>query len=135
MLQAYSVNIAVDADSFVPLQNVSIKKGCSEALSGVSAINLNRCGVYRVTVDASAEPGTAGLISLDLYRDGVAMPQAQSSVTGATDAVSTLGFETYVQVQTNNSCRCCDRATTIQLYNSGVDVTFLNVNVTVDKIC
>lgn len=135
MLQAYSTNLAVDADSFVPLQNVPLKKGCSETMSGVSAINLNKCGVYKVTVDASAEPGTAGLISLDLYRDGVAMPQAQTSATGTADATSALGFVTYVQVSTNNSCRCCDHPVTIQVYNSGVDVTFLNVNVTVDKIC
>ena len=135
MLQVYSINTPVDADSFVPLQNVALKKGCSATMSGSSTVDLNKCGVYKITVDASAEPTTAGLISLDLYRDGVALPQAQSSATGAVDATSALGFETYVQVPTNNSCRCCDSPTTVQLYLSGVDVTFLNVNVTVDKIC
>ena len=135
MLQVYSTNITVDADSFVPLQNVTLKKGCSATMSGVSTIDLNKCGVYKITVDASAEPGTAGLMSLDLFRDGVAMPQAQTSATGTTDATSAMGFETYVQVTSNNSCRCCDSPTTIQVYNSGVDVTFLNLNVTVDKVC
>lgn len=135
MIQAYSINTPVDEDSFVPLQNVTTLKGCSSTMSGTSTINLNKSGVYKVTVDASATPTTPGLMSIDLYKDGVALPQAQSSTTGTADATSTLGFTTYVTVSNNNSCRCCDSPTTIQVYNSGVDVAFLNLNVTVDKVC
>ena len=135
MLQVYSTNIAVDETSFVPLQNVKTQKGCSATMSGTSTINLNKCGVYRITVDASATPVTPGLMSIDLYRDGVAMPEAQSSVTGTADTTSPMSFETFVQVSSNNTCRCCDRPVTIQVFNSGVDATFMNLNVTVDKMC
>ena len=135
MIQVYSTNIAVDEDSFIPLQNVKTQKGCSASMSGVSTINLNKCGVYKITVDGSATPTTAGLMSIDLYKNGVALPEAQSSVTGTADAVSTMGFTTYVQVSSSNSCKCFDSPVSIQIFNSGVDATFLNVNVTVDKVC
>ena len=51
MLQAYSLNVEVAADGIIPFNNVAIDKGCAESLSGVGTVELNKCGVYRITVD------------------------------------------------------------------------------------
>ena len=76
-----------------------------------------------VSVDASAEAST----TLQLYKDGVAQPQAQS--TGLTPSFTTL-----VQVDKNNSCCACSSPTTIQIHNSTA-TTLTNANITVTKIC
>jgi hypothetical protein len=80
-------------------------------------------GVYMVHVDGVASAST----TLQLYKDGVAQPQAQSTGT-------TLGFETLVQVPRNNSSCCCSSATTIQVMND-VAGTLENVNIVVTKVC
>ena len=122
MLEVYSVNLAVTEDEAVPFQNVSVKKGCTAELSGTSTIKLNKCGVYMVAVDASAEATT----TLQLYKDGVAQPQAQS--TGGSPA-----FVTLVQVSDSNSCCPCSEPVSLQVLNSTA-TTLTNVNCTVTKI-
>lgn len=123
MLQVYTMNKEMLANSIVPFDNVSLDKTCNEELVGAGTINLNRCGVYEVHVDGVASAST----TLQLTRNGVAMPEAQSTGT-------TLGFTTFVQVPGNN-CQCnpCSSPVTIQVLNSEA-VTPQNVNVTVKKV-
>lgn len=123
MLEAYSLNVAVEVDSYVPFNSTSIIKGCTATKPSADTINLNKCGVYMVSVDASAEAST----TLQLYKDGVAQPQAQS--TGLTPS-----FVTLVQVDKNNSCCACSSPTTIQIQNSTA-TTLTDANITVTKIC
>ena len=123
MLEAYSLNVAVEADYYVPFNSTSIIKGCTATKPSADTIDLNKCGVYMVSVDASAEAST----TLQLYKDGVAQPQAQS--TGLTPSFTTL-----VQVDKNNSCCACSSPTTIQIHNSTA-TTLTNANITVTKIC
>ena len=125
MLEAYSLNITVPADSAIPFNNVTLEKGCTSILNGVSTIELNKCGVYMVECDTSATATTA----IQLFKNGVAVPQAQS-----TD--SSPAFTTLVQVPTNNSECCCASPTNIQIKNVGTaSATFTNANVVVTKIC
>ena len=122
MFQAYSLNQAVSADGIVPFNNVVIDKGCAENLSGVGTIELNKCGVYKVTVDGVAAEST----TLQLLREGVALPQAQTTGT-------TLAFTTFIQVPKNNcNCNICSSPVTLQVKNSTA-TTLNNVNITVDK--
>lgn len=122
MLQAYSLNVDVAADGNVPFNNVVVDKGCAEKLSGSGSIELNTCGAYKVHVDGVSSAST----TIQLIKDGVALPQAQSTGT-------TLGFETYVQVDRNN-CRCsCSSPVVIQLRNTTA-ATFANVNIVVEKV-
>lgn len=123
MFQAYSLNAEVGADAIIPFTNVCVNKGCAENLSGSGSIELNKCGVYAVHVDGAAAAST----TIQLIKDGVALPQAQSTGT-------TLGFETYVQVDRNNcGCNCCTSPVVIQVKNVTA-TTFPNVNITVNKI-
>lgn len=125
MLEAYSLNVAVPAASSVPFNNVTLKKGCTATLNGVSTIELNNCGVYMVSFDASS----ATSVSLQMFKDGVAQPQAQT--TGTSPSILTL-----VQVPRNNSCCACAEPTTIQVRNIGTaTATLTDCDICVTKVC
>ena len=123
MLEVYSLNVDAGADSAIPLNNVTIQKGCTAVLSSPSTIQLNKCGVYMVSCDASA----ATSVTVQLYKDGVAQPQAQG--TGATPAFTTL-----VQVPTNNCDCACASPTLLQIFNTGDGTVYTNINVCVTKV-
>ena len=123
MLEAYSLNVDVAANTAIPFKNVTLDKGCSAKLSGDSTIQLNECGVYEVSVDVSSEAA----VTIQLFKNGVAQPQAQS--TGASAA-----FKTLVQVPHNNNCCPCSSPTIIQVLNTGTaQATLTNANITVLK--
>jgi hypothetical protein len=117
------------------LNNIAIDKGCGVSING-STITFNKCGVYKVVVSASALATVSGLISFQLFKNGVAQVQAIASNT-ASDATSShnMSFTTFVQVPVNN-CRCdsCTSPTTVNIVNTGVGATYGNVDVVVDKI-
>lgn len=123
MLEAYSTNILVTADTAVPFNNVSIEKGCTAKLASPTTIELNKCGVYMVSVDGSASTST----TVQLQKDNVLQPQAQS--TGVTPS-----FITLVQVPTNNSCCACSSPVTLSVLNTTA-TTFTNINIVVTKVC
>lgn len=121
MLQAYSIGKELSANSIVPFDNVKINKGCCVAING-STINLNKCGIYEVSVNGVSSAST----TLQLVVDGVPLPEAQTTGT-------TLGFNTLVQVDRNNSkCDPCSSPVIIQVSNSDA-VTLQNVNIVVLK--
>ena len=123
MFQAYSVNVDVGANSIIPFNNVALDKGCAEKLTGVGTIELNKAGVYKVHFDGTASAST----TIQLIKNGVALPQAQSTGT-------TLGFETFVQVPSGNSCCNCRTApVTLQVHNLTA-ATLPNVNIVVEKL-
>ena len=123
MLEAYSTGITVAANSVVPFNSVSIEKGCTAKLASPTSIELNKCGVYMVAVDAVASAST----TLQLTKDGTPQPQAQSTGTACS-------FVTLVQVPTNNSNCACASPVTLRLLNSTA-VTLTNCNIVVTKIC
>lgn len=125
MLEAYSLNVTVPADSAIPFNNVTIQKGCTAILSASATIQLNKCGVYMVSVDASSATDA----TIQLFKDGVAQPQAQSIGTSPS-------FVTLVQVDQNNSNCCCSSPTLVQVRNAGTaSATFTNANIAVTKVC
>ena len=125
MLEAYSLNATVAANTAIPFDNVTIEKGCTAKLTSPSTISLNKRGVYMVSVDASS----ATTPTIHLYKDGVAQAQAQG--TGGTPA-----FTTFVQVTHDNCGCCCSSPTVLQVLNAGdAEATFTNVNICVSKLC
>ena len=104
----------------IPTVNVTFLNKLAEVTLG--QIKLNKCGVYMVECDASAEATT----TIQLYKDGVAVPQAQS--TGGTPA-----FVTLVQVLENNCCCPCASPVSLQIMNETA-ATFTDVNVCVTKL-
>lgn len=136
MLEAYSKNQTILATTgVIPFNSVTLKKGCTAELNGVSSIQLNKCGVYEVIFNATALATTAGDITVQMTKNGVAQPQATRTITGATVATSVnVPIATLVQVTDNNSCRCCDTPTILQFINTGVAWTG-DIDIVVTKIC
>jgi len=99
MLQVYSSNLAVDANAVFPFNNVVMDKGCGETLSAPATIQLNKQGVYLIEMDGFATPDAATEVSVQLYVNGVAQPQAVTTfVPAAVTDTRTFGFKTFVRV-------------------------------------
>lgn len=134
MIQAYSSNLTIDANSFFPLNNAIIDKGNNEQLSGPSTIQLNKRGVYLIEVDGYLTGSAAGTGGVQLYVNNVAQPQAISEFTAASSTVSTFGFKTLLQVSENNCpCNCIASPTNLQFMNT-LAGTEAHINVIVTKI-
>ena len=136
MLQAYSSNITIATDSAIPFNNAIIDKGCAEKLTAPATIELDKRGVYLVKCDGFGTGSAAGTETIQLYVNGVAMPQAQSQFTTAADSVANFNFSTLVQVSENNcSCNCYTSPTVLQVRASGTDLTAGDANIIVTKLC
>ena len=136
MLQVYSDNLAVAANTVYPFNNVVMDKGCAEQLSAPATIQLNKQGVYLVEMDGYATPDAATAVSVQLMVNGVAQPQAITSFTPAsiTDT-RTFGFKTFVRVLENNcQCNCLTAPTTLQFMNGETAVSDAHINVVITKI-
>ena len=123
MLEIYGLNVTAVADTPLEFNNTSVKKGCTAELESPSTIQLNKCGVYMVEFDGSA----AASNTVQMYKDGVAQPQAQSTGTNPS-------FTTLVQVDRNNSDCCCSSPVTLKFIPTEAG-TFTDINVCVTKIC
>lgn len=136
MLEAYSTNQTILTDGIIPFNSVSLVKGKTALLNGVSTIELNNCGVYEIVLDVGALPSAEGTVTINMTKNGVVQPQ---SVLSIPTAVTTSGIHgtitTLIQVARNNSNCCCSSPTTIQFVNSGVGLTTVQANVVVTKIC
>lgn len=136
MLQIYSSNVDVAANTPYPFEYTVIDKGPAENLSGASTIQLNQRGVYLVEVDGYATATAATPVETQLYVNGVAQPQAFSSFTGAIDGIGNFGFKTFVKVFQNNCNNCClSGPTNLQVMNGTTAVEDAHINVVVTKIC
>ena len=133
MLQVYSVNQTFTDGAAVPLNNTGIAKGCTAVLGAPATIELNRMGIYMVSVNASLTGTAAGEGQLQLTKNGVALPMAQASETLDTTPAA-LSFMTLVQVSQNNTLCCCSSPVSLQVIYTGDDATG-DINVCVTKIC
>lgn len=66
-------------------------------VAGAAAVNLLR-GLYLVTLNADVTPTAAGDIGLRLVRNGVAVPGAEATVTGAAGDTYNISFATLIRV-------------------------------------
>lgn len=134
MLEVYSKNVTVASNSSVPLNNIAVSKGCSAITKGTSTIQFNKCGVYKIDVSAVGIAQDGGNISLQLYRNGLAQPEAVTELTAAdTTSAHTLNFSTLIQVPNSNTACPCSIPVTIGLVNTGVVTVYSNVDIVVTK--
>ena len=137
MIQGYSTGIAVDAGAAYPINNVTLKKGCSVIQSAPATFQLNQRGVYLIHYDGYAAPtADTGTITTQLYINGVARPEATAlfEATGIGDS-QTLQFETLVQVAQNNcNCNLISSPTVLQFMNGDTAVEDAHINVVITKL-
>ena len=136
MLQAYSDNLAVAANTVFPFNNIVMDKGCGETLSAPATIQLNKAGVYLVEMDGYATPDAATAVTIQLVVNGLAQPQAISSFGPASLTYArTFGFKTFVRVLENNCpCNCLTAPTTLQFINGDTAISDAHINVVVTQI-
>ena len=140
MYQKSSVNAYTQAGQTVvtgsPVTFVNgTRTGCSiNFTAGTTSIRLAKPGLYQVQFSAyGAESGTAGNITVQMYRNGVAVPGAVSSANSTTVTdVKAIGFSSVVRVLP--SCAAIDNDVTLTFVNTGVGATFGNVQATVIKM-
>lgn len=136
MLQIYSDNLAVAANTAFSFNNVIIDKGCAENLSAPATIQLNQRGIYLIEMDGFTTPDAATEVSIQLYVNGVAQPQAISNfVPASVTDTRTFGFKTFVRV-TDNNCPCnyLTSPTTLQFINGDTALSDTHINVVITKI-
>lgn len=136
MLQAYSSNITFQANSPISLNNLIIDKGCAEKLTAPATIELNKRGVYMVEINGFGTGAAAGANTIQLYRNGVALPNAQTQFTVADGSIANFSCQTLVQVQENNcNCNCLTSPVVLQIYNGEQELTEGYINVIITKLC
>ena len=127
MIETYSNNITVPSNASVPLNTV-FRKGTTVTKSGDASIQLNKCGIYEISVSASGIAASGGLITLQLMVNGVALPNAFASLTAADTT-------TKVQVPTTYNENCpCSESFIVSLNNAGVGATYSLVDILVTKL-
>ena len=88
----------VAANGFVNFPTNNLLTGVAIGhVAGSTSVNLIR-GLYLVTLNADVTPTAAGDIGLQLVRNGVAVPGAEATVTGATGDTYNIGFATLIRV-------------------------------------
>lgn len=94
-----------------------VDSGCSLTLNA-SSITINKSGLYHLSADVSFTPTAAGTFTVQLYKDGVALPCAISQDTAETGN----GFTSHVEIDICVNT-CCVNQPQITLVVSGVDGT------------
>lgn len=132
MLQAYSKGVSVSPNSIYPFNTTFILTGCVATLNGSTSINLNKPGIYMIEFNGQASPtGENGVVSVQLYNDGVAMPQANSSAYATMGNPASLSFSTLIKV--GCLCPCESGSKVLTLHYEGVAGT-MDGNIVVTKL-
>lgn len=119
--------------ALIPFDTI-VAQGCSAVPSGSTGITLKGEGVYLIEFNATAtEGGTAGLLTVQLERDGVAVPGVLASAT-STAATDYEDFAFSEIIDLKKSCLCVDNSTTITVANTGTGATFINAYLKVIKL-
>lgn len=120
------------------------RKNCKRTRSGLltyvtngSSVTLNGTGFYHITATAVGSGTAAGVLTAQLYENGVAIPGAISSstITTANTEVRTLVIDYYIKV--DNECVLGNWTVapkTLTLVGSGVEGSYTNVLFNVDKV-
>ena len=135
MISSYNTTSqAVTTNGTLTFTTDRILTGCTATRNGAT-FQLNKPGYYYVTFNATASAtDTVGLLTVELYNNGVAVPGAEASTTTTVVGnVSNYAFSTIVRVPP--SCCMVDNTARLTVVNTGVDATYTNVNINITKLC
>lgn len=119
---------AVAVNGIIPLGTIVRRYGCNCNLNG-NGIAINGQGYYDVDVSVEAVPDAAGTVTVQLLKDGVAVPGATAAATVAAVANTvTLAFPATVRLG------CCSTGSLLTLLLTGAASTVNNVAARVEKI-
>lgn len=82
---------------------------------------------------ATQKAASTGLVSTQLYNNGVAIPGALSSITIDTaGSLKNVSFSTIVRVL--NSCACIDNTANLTVVNTGLEATYSDAEITIVRL-
>lgn len=110
----------------------SNKTGCSIGFTNGSNAVALRQGLYLVNVSADLLGTAAGEATLQLLKNGTAIPGAKAVTTLAAGGVSNVSFSAVIDV--GPSCQCVDNTTTLQAQLQNIAATVNNTVMTVAKL-
>lgn len=135
MLEAYSTNQTIATNGTLPFNATKVVKGKTATLNGVSSIQLNKAGVYEITLSISGLPSEAGDVTISPQVNGVVQANNINIPTVVTTAGVSATLSTLVRVLFDNTCSCLSSPTSVSFLNSGVGLANFNCNVVVTKLC
>ena len=118
---------AVAVDGVIPLGSLIRRYGCDISLNG-NAVNITGIGYYDVDASITATLTAAGTVTATLYKDGVAIPGATASATGAASGTVDLSIPALVRQA------CCAAGSALSLVLTGAAATVNNVALRVQRI-
>lgn len=120
------------------------RKFCQKNRCGVktfdansNSVTLQHEGMYKVTATLVGAGTTAGVVTVQLLENGVAIPGVFSSQTITTASTELRTFVIDYLVLVDSTCILGNNTTlakTINLINTGVDATFTSVVFNVEKV-
>lgn len=118
----------VASNSIVDLGSVIRRFGCNCRLNG-NAIEVDGAGYYKVDMNITLAPTTAGNVTVAIYKNGVQLAGAT-----ATGSVSTAGNPITLPIQTTIRQGCnCDGGTALTVVLVSGASTITNVAMRVEK--
>ena len=118
---------AVAVDGVIPLGSLIRRYGCDVALNG-NTVNITGAGYYDVDASVTVAPAAVGTVTITLFKDGVAVPGATASASGAAGAPVVLAFPALVRQA------CCASGAALTLVLTGAAATVNNVAMRVQRI-
>ena len=132
----------VEANGLVQLGNV-YRRYCKR-INGTrtfefdnSDVILQQSGIYHITVTAVGSGSEAGTLAIQLYENGVPVPSAFSNETITTPdtELRTLVIDYYALVDSTCVLGCSSTvAKAISVVNTGVEATFSQITMNIEKV-
>lgn len=98
---------------------------------------LQQNGIYHITITAVVSGSEAGNVTLALYENGLSAPSAfaTETITTPDTELRTLTIDYYTLVDTTTVLGCTSTvAKEISLVNTGIEATYTNVVMNIDKV-
>lgn len=130
MLRTYSKNISGTANNPIVFNTNKILTNKSVSHSaGSSNISINTPGYYAVTLDSSLTIGTTGTVSLQLFADGVAIPDAIFTINSTAGEYSAATFSTIIKATPGNAGQSVNLTVV-----PTADITISNIDLGINRL-
>lgn len=117
----------VETGTTIDFGSIVRRYGCNTALSGGNVV-VDGAGYYDVDTNVTFTADAVGTAVVQLYKDGLAIPEAKATVTTA----ATTTYAVSIPAIVRNTCGCMQ--STISAVISGVAGTINNAAIEVQKI-
>lgn len=129
MATIYAVNLSeqtlADGDQ-INFGSIVRRCGCGYDLAAGSVVTRRLIGLHDISVNVIFEATSAGVATLQLYKDGVAIPGARAALTILSGVVASLSVADAI---TRVSCGCEESVITAVLSGISADVTSAAITV------